>query len=60
MSAMQIAGLYANGLAAYEVYEDEIVAIGECGIDLHYDDADATLETQQSVLHDHCRLALEL
>lgn len=35
-----------------------IVAVGECGIDLHYENAEKTLQTQQAVLAEHGRLAM--
>jgi len=44
----------------YDNHEDCIVAIGESGIDLHYDNAYATLALQQSVLMAQCELALQL
>lgn len=50
--------LYDHGAAMIDEYEDMIVAVGECGIDLHYEWADQTLQTQQAVLAEHGRLAM--
>lgn len=44
----------------YASYEHCIVAIGESGIDLHYDDAHSTLSLQQSLLMAQCEMALQL
>ncbi len=50
--------LHDEGARMIEMYENDIVAVGECGIDLHYEHSAKTLQTQQSVLAEHCRLAL--
>jgi TatD DNase family protein len=39
---------------------DVIVAIGECGIDMHYEHSVATLAAQQEVLRRQCLLARDL
>jgi TatD DNase family protein len=44
---------------AIEEFEEHVVAVGECGIDLHYPESEKTLLTQQNVLASHCRLAQE-
>lgn len=41
-------------------HHEEVVAIGECGIDLHYDSEGKTLELQRQVFAAQCELAREL
>ena len=41
-------------------HHEEVVAIGECGIDLHYDTEGRTLSLQQKVFEAQCKLAREL
>lgn len=41
-------------------HPEEVVAIGECGIDLHYDQEGKTLELQRQVFTAQCELAREL
>ncbi len=44
----------------YEDHPDEIVAIGECGMDAHYPDYDKVKDIQQELFHAQCSLAREL
>lgn len=44
----------------YLANKSYVVAIWECGIDLHYPDTWYTLETQQKLFAQHCELAREL
>lgn len=46
--------------ALYEAHPEHVVAIGECGIDLHYPDADEDIAVQKELFHAHCKLAKEL
>lgn len=41
-------------------HREEVVAIGECGIDLHYDQEGTTLPLQRQIFESQCRLAREL
>jgi len=49
----EIKNLYLNNSSS-------VVAIGECGIDLHYPDASSTLDIQKALFLAHCDLAREL
>lgn len=42
-----------------EEYEHSIVAIGECGVDLHHAESDKSLHQQQEIFALQCQLALE-
>ena len=44
----------------YEDHPDEIVAIGECGMDAHYPDYEKVKGVQQELFHAQCLLAREL
>ena len=44
----------------YTQHREHIVGIGECGIDLHYENKDTSLVLQQEVFEQHCDLAQEL
>jgi TatD DNase family protein len=46
--------------ALYEAERDVIVAIGECGIDMHYDGAAAVVELQQEVFARQCAWAQDI
>lgn len=37
LSGDDLAHVHDRGVAAIEMYDDEVVAVGECGIDLHYE-----------------------
>lgn len=43
----------------YHTHSQHIVAIGECGIDLHYPETSNTVTLQQQVFRDQCLLARE-
>ncbi|USN57150.1 MAG: TatD family hydrolase [Candidatus Peribacteria bacterium] len=58
LSGQSLDALHDQGAIMIEEYEDMVVAVGECGIDLHYEDASKTLQTQQAVLAEHGRLAM--
>lgn len=45
-----------------QLYSDNkqyVVAIGECGIDLHYPNSLETLEVQKQLFIEHCKIARE-
>jgi TatD DNase family protein len=42
------------------VQKDDVVAIGECGIDLHFPGAPESLDLQKKLFALHCELAQEL
>lgn len=42
------------------IHPEEVIAIGECGIDLHYDKEASTLTLQKKIFEKQCELAREL
>lgn len=48
---------YSRLRQLYESHKQHIVAIGECGIDLHYPDTEKTVPLQQQVFRDQCLMA---
>jgi len=54
-----MADAFWSMLSLYEEHSEMVVALGECGVDLHYDGASKTLGLQQELFAVHCQRALE-